>query len=119
MRGSFNLGGDSTLAGAAAHDGYNFQFPLTNQPAAPAANVIDVVAGDPFTAGCGGLSGGNNQTPLAAAGQLCIYITGKTNLAAVNPVAIENVNRLGFGLKATSLAAGDFVATGFWAVTAP
>ena len=120
LRGSFNLGGDSTLANAAAHDGYNFQFPLNNQPSAPTANVIDTsVASPAFTANCGGLSGGNNQTPLAAAGQLCIYITGKTNLAAVSPVAVENVNRLGFGLKATSLAAGDFVATGFWAVTAP
>jgi hypothetical protein len=118
LRGSFNLGGNGGVA-STAHDGYDFQFPLTNQPSAPTANVIDVVANDPNTASCGGLGGGNQQTPLAAPGNLCIYITGKTNLAAANPVVVENVNRLGFGLKATSLAAGDFVATGFWAVTAP
>lgn len=118
LRGSFNFGGNGGV-GATAHDGYDFQFPLTNQPAAPAANVIDVVAGDPVTASCGGLGGGNQQTPLAAPGQLCVYITGKTNLAAATPVTIENVNRLGFGLKAMSLAGGDFVATGYWAVTAP
>jgi len=60
------------------------------------------------------------QTPNAAGGQLCIYITGKTNLAAATPIQIENTSRLGFGLVASSGAgAGDYVATGFWAVTAP
>ena len=119
LRGSFNLGDNGGVA-ATTHDGYNFPFPLSNTPTAPQANVIDLVANpSASTASCSGVSGGNAQTPNAAAGQLCVYITGKTNPAATNPVEIENTSRLGFGLKATSLAAGDFVATGFWAVTAP
>lgn len=120
LRGSFNFGGeDDGIPGVLAHSGYTFQFPLTNPPAAPAANVIDVANGEAPTAACGGLSGGNNQTPLAAPGQLCVYVTVDTNLDATNPVAFENVNRLGFGLVAESDGADAFLASGFWAVTAP
>ena len=123
LRGSFDVGGDDAngSGSATAHGGATFQFPLTNQPSASSANVIDIAAGQPTTANCGGLSGGNQQTPLAAPGQLCVYITGKTNLATLNPVEIEGVTRLGFGLKVTSdtTGTGDFVATGQWAVTAP
>jgi hypothetical protein len=119
VRGMFSFGG-TAVAVDTAHDGYSFQFPLNNAASAPQANVLDLVANPGAnTASCPGVSGGNAQTPEAAAGQLCVYITGKTNLAAATPVAIENNSRLGFGLAATSLAAGDYVATGFWAVTAP
>jgi hypothetical protein len=118
LRGSFNLGGYAESTSGADRNGYTFQFPLLNQPSAPVANVIDVAAGEPFTASCAGLSGGNQQTPLAAPGNLCVYITGKTNLQG--EVAIEGVTRLGFGLEADATAAGnDFQAVGLWAVTAP
>ena len=120
LRGSFNVGAAGTVAGETAHDGQSFQFPLNNAPTAPQANVIDQVATPgASTASCPGVSGGNQQTPNAAGGQLCIYVTDKTNLGATNPVTLENVSRLGFGLNVKGGAGGDFVATGFWAVTAP
>jgi hypothetical protein len=121
LRGSFDVGGDAGALPGTAHGGYTFQFPLNNQPSAPATNVIDLrlPTPDPVTANCGGLSGGNQQTPVAAPGQLCVYITAGTNLSATSPLAIEGVTRLGFGLAATANAAGDFTAIGQWAVTAP
>lgn len=121
LRGSLDLGSAPGATGNESHDGYVFQFPLSNAPTAPTANVIDQVATPgATTASCPGISGGNVQTPNAAAGQLCIYITGKTNLAATTPVELENVSRLGFGLVANSGAlTTEYVATGFWAVTAP
>ena len=120
LRGSFNVGGAPGGAGIESHQGYSFQFPLNNTPTAPQANVIDLVANPTgTTASCSGITGGNQQTPNAAAGQLCIYITGKSNLGAT-PVEMENNSRLGFGLVANSGAgAGEYLATGFWAVTAP
>jgi len=121
LRGSFNVGAVPGGAGNEAHNGYSFQFPLANTPTAPSANVIDLVANPSAnTASCSGVSGGNQQTPNAAGGQLCIYITGKTNLDATTPVEVENTSRLGFGIAAHSgVAVTEYLATGFWAVTAP
>ena len=120
LRGAFNIGGAPGGTGVDSHQGVSFQFPLNNTPSAPQANVLDVQANPTAaTANCPGVSGGNQQTPNAANGQLCIYITGKTNLGAT-PVVIENTSRLGFGLVANSGAlTSDYVATGLWAVTAP
>jgi hypothetical protein len=120
LRGMFDVGDQAAAAGNTTVDGTTFQFPLNNAPTAPTANVIDQVATPgATTTNCPGISGGNTQTPNAAAGQLCIYITGKTNLAAVNPLTLVNTSRLGFGLTAASAAGGAYEATGFWAVTAP
>jgi hypothetical protein len=121
VRGSFNLGGSPGGTGVDTHQGYSFQFPLSNTPSAPTANVLDLFANpSAATANCSGVGGANQQTPNAAGGNLCIYITGKTNLSATSPVQLENVSRLGFGLVANSGAlTSDYVATGFWAVTAP
>jgi hypothetical protein len=120
LRGTFNVGAAGTVAAETEHDGISFQFPLNNTPTAPQANVIDLFTNpSASTASCSGVSGGNQQTPNAASGQLCVYVTGQTNLAAANPVTLENVSRLGFGLNVKGGAGGDFVATGFWAVTAP
>jgi len=113
LRGMFNLGGTAAAVSAKAESGQSFQFPLTN---APTVNVIDPAT--TTTIACPGLSGGNAQTPQAAAGQLCIYVTGKTN-AATPTVPAGTLTRLGFGLESASLAAGDFAAVGQWAVTAP
>lgn len=119
LRGMFDLGSNNTIAGT-AHGGYTFQFPLNNQPSAPTANIIDLVANpNATTANCAGLSGGNLQTPQAAAGQLCVYITSKTNIDPNPPMAFESVTRLGFGLLVNADVGGDFVASGQWAVTAP
>jgi hypothetical protein len=121
LRGVFNVGASPGGTGNETHDGITFQFPLSNTPTGGAANVIDLVANPgASTASCPGVSGGNIQTPNAAAGQVCVYITGKTNLAAATPVEIENNSRLGFGIVANSGAAlTEYLATGFWAVTAP
>ncbi len=121
LRGVFNLGGAPGATGNETHDGVSFQFPLNNTPTGGSANVIDLVANPgASTASCTGVSGGNVQTPNAAGGNLCIYVTGKTNLALATPVELESVSRLGFGLVANSGAlTTEYVATGFWAVTAP
>jgi hypothetical protein len=119
LRGSFNLGDTAVAAGDETHDGQTFPFPLNNTPTAPQANVVDLRANPgASTASCPGVSGGNAQTPNAASGQLCVYLTAATNPAAT-PLELENVSRLGFGLVGRSAAAGDYVLTGFWAVTAP
>jgi hypothetical protein len=119
LRGSFTVGGGPGTNVADVQQGYSFQFPLVNAPTAPQANVIDLVANPgASTANCPGVSGGNQQTPNAANGQLCVYITGKTHIGVAPQIL--NVSRLGFGLEADGDGTlNDFVATGFWAVTAP
>jgi hypothetical protein len=117
LRGTFNLGGNVS----SIRDGQSFQFPLTNAPAAPATNVIDASVVNPvFTSSCSGLSGGNQQTPNAAAGQLCVYITSKSGLTPSLTIDSGALTRLGFGLTA-SFAGGAAVnqIRGLWAVTAP
>jgi hypothetical protein len=110
LRGMFNLG---EVGGEIAQSGQTFQFPLAN---APTVNLIDPPTAT--TAACPGLGGGNNQTPQAAAGQLCVYITSKPNLGELT-IPGAALTRLGFGLEAIAAAPGSFTATGQWAVTAP
>jgi hypothetical protein len=113
LRGSFDLGGDADAARA----GQSFQFPLLNPPAAPEANVL---AADASSTACPGLKGTNQQTPEAAAGQLCVYV--KSSSANFQKLSFDgtSVNRLGFGLLATFTAADEGnLAQGFWAVSAP
>jgi hypothetical protein len=117
LRGSFNLGGAVTTD----RGGETFQFPLTSAPSGPAANVIDASVPSPaFTSNCPGIGGGNAQTPNAAAGQLCVYITfsaGTTPALAIDSGALT---RLGFGLTGTwATAVGANQIRGQWAVTAP
>jgi len=110
LQGMFNLGDGG---GDAVQSGQTFQFPLAN---APTATVIDPATAT--TAACPGL-GANGQTPQAAAGQLCIYVTSKSNLGGLSTPATA-LTRLGFGLDATaSVASTAFSATGQWAATAP
>jgi hypothetical protein len=120
LRGSFDIGGgDGGAVAQTIRNGESFQFPLLN---APTANtVIDAsVASPTFTSNCTGLSGGNQQTPNAAAGQLCVYITFKSANFTSLAVDAGALTRLGFGLT------GDFgtgavssQVIGQWAVTAP
>jgi hypothetical protein len=110
LRGMFLLGEEG---GEIALAGQTFQFPLTN---APTVNVIDPATAT--TAACPGLSGSNGQTPQAAAGQLCVYVTSKTNLGSLTSLGTA-LTRLGFGLEANAASPGSFSATGQWAVTAP
>lgn len=112
LRGAFDLGGELKIA----RTGTSFQFPLANTPTAPEVNVLAIGASSPA---CPGVSGGNQQTPQAAAGQLCVYIS--TQSAEFESLGFDpgSVNRLGFGLLAKFKTAGDNVVQGFWAVTAP
>ncbi len=112
LRGAFNLGGGS---GDIAQAGESFVFPLNT---APNAQVINPATAT--TANCPGITGGSGQTPQAAAGQLCVYVTNASNVSNAG-VGIRSValNRLGFGLEAIGEAAGVFAASGQWAVTAP
>lgn len=113
LRGVFDVGSTAAAAGDTTRGAVTFQFPLQN---APAATVLSK-AGE-TTANCGGLGGGNNQTPQATPGNLCIYVTESTNLD-VPALTVENNTRLGFGLQAKALGTGSYYAYGQWAVTAP
>lgn len=92
----------------------SYQFPLVNSPA---LNIVD--PNTATTAACPGITGAGGQTPQAAAGNLCVYITGKQNaLAPTFPASASN--RLGFSIETKSGgAAEDFWVVGQWAVTAP
>lgn len=103
LRGVFDVGGKEV-----AHGGVSYQFPLVNTPAAT------VLQKGETSANCGGLGGGNQQTPQATAGNLCIYIT---EISPETTLSAENNTRLGFGLKALHATGGEALAFGQWAVT--
>ncbi len=113
LRGVFNLGGTMKSTEPASYrNSETFQFPLQ---ATPAPNVMLPGTTSPA---CPGLGGGNT-TPQAAAGQLCVYITGATPEAALTIDTGTN-NRLGFGLLAAfKKGETDNFVQGVWAVTAP
>lgn len=122
LRGVFNFGGSGT-APSEFRTAQSFQFPLLN-PLLPANAVVLSLFGNPnlTTPQCQGLSGGNQQTPQAAPGYLCVYWTGKTGTAGIDadPTIESNaLSRLGFGLVGSSDSVGNIQYTGLWAVTAP
>jgi hypothetical protein len=112
LRGVFNIGGSAAGAEAISfRDAVGFQFPLLNTPN---PNVLQPATTSPA---CTGLGGG--ATPAAAAGQLCVYITGATPETELTVDTGSN-NRLGFGLLAKfKKAEDDNFVRGQWAVTAP
>lgn len=113
LRGVFDLGSTAAVAADTTRSGVSFQFPLQNAPA------VTVLKKGETSANCGGLGGGNNQTPQATGGNLCVYVTESKNLDPATPLTAENNTRLGFGLAAKAEAAGEYYAYGQWAVTAP
>lgn len=113
LRGVFDLGGTAVAAGEIAKAAVSYSAPLAAPPVA-----ATVLLPGQATAGCPGLGAGN--TPLAAAGNLCLYLLAGPNLAEPLPTAglkAEASTQLGFGLSAQAKAAGDFWAIGLWAVT--
>jgi hypothetical protein len=112
LRGQVAVGGGP---GAAVWTAQSFAFPLA---AAPKSEVIDPATST--TANCPGITGTIGQNPQAAAGYLCLYVTGKSNLAAgglvVPGVALT---RLGFATEGIAEMAANFYGSGQWAVTAP
>jgi hypothetical protein len=116
LRGVFDVGSTEAAAASApdtTRGAVSFQFPLLNAP------TVTVLQPGQTTANCGGLGGGNNQTPQATGGNLCVYVTEKANLDEASPLAVENNTRLGFGLVAKAKDPGAYFAYGQWAVTAP
>lgn len=110
LRGVFGIGGP---ADTKAYASQSFQFPLSNTPA---VNVVDPATAT--TAVCPGITGSGGQTPQAAAGQLCFYVTSKSDLETLK-ADTPGLNRLGFALEATGQPGEPFFAYGQWAVTAP
>jgi hypothetical protein len=112
LRGQFAVGGAD---GAGIWTAQSFAFPLAG---APKAEVIDPITST--TSNCPGITGTGGQTPQAAAGYLCLYVTSKTNLAA-GALTVPGValTRLGFAIEGTAEVAGNFYGSGQWAVTAP
>lgn len=117
LRGTFNIGGGGTKteAGDEAHGAISYQFPLASSP------TTTVLQMGQTTSDCAGLGGGSSTTPQAAAGRLCIYITGWHNInPGASPLTTLNDTRLGVGLTLKASEAGQsFNAYGLWAVTAP
>jgi hypothetical protein len=103
LRGVFDVGGEKV-----SQAGVSLQFPLLNAP------TVTVLKKGETSANCGGLGGGNQQTPQATGGNLCIYTTEESGSPTLTA---ENNTRLGFGLKIEG--AGPVSAYGQWAVTAP
>ncbi len=110
LRGQFAIGGGN---GDAVQTGQSFAFPLANTPKAEVINPATAT-----TAACPGITG-SGQTPQAAPGQLCVYVTNTSSVSSAG-VTIPGValTRLGFGLEAIG-ESGIFSAAGQWAVTAP
>lgn len=112
LRGVFDVGGTAAAVGDIAKGAVSYLMPLINPPA------VTVLKPGETSANCGGLGGG--ATPAATAGNLCVYLTEKTNLDESELAKlVENNTRLGFGLSAKALNTGNFSAIGQWAVTAP
>jgi hypothetical protein len=122
-RGTFSLGGfdpKETLESPAAFGTVSFQYLLAANP----VSVVLVPKGGTSAPSCPGLGAGGT-TPEAAAGVVCLYLTNEVGLEGVGPAAVgvESSSRLGVNLTAKGkkalTTAGNFVATGIWAVTAP
>lgn len=113
LRGVFDLGATAGAGGDTTRGAASLQFPLLNAP------TVTVLKPGETSANCGGLGGGNSQTPQATGGNLCVYITASENLDETTPLTAENNTRLGFGLVAKAKESGAYYAYGQWAVTAP
>lgn len=112
LRGVFDVGGNDEKALDLARSAVSYQFPLAGNPPA-----VSILKKGETNANCAGI--GSGSAPAATAGNLCIYLTEESNLETTGGLVAENNTRLGFGLVAKSKAAGDYVAFGQWAVTAP
>ncbi len=116
VRGSFDVGGDK--ATTIARSAQSFPFPL---PTTPAVLDINIQAVGGVSANCPGVTGGNQQTPQASPGQICVYIVSTSTGFKELTFDPGTVSRLGFGLKATfdSAVGEEHFAQGYWAATAP
>lgn len=112
LRGVFYVRFLSGVAPELGSDSVSYQFPLSGNPPA-----VTVLKKEQTNANCAGI--GSGSAPSATAGNLCLYLTEEINLDETTPLEAFNNQRLGFGLAAKSKAAGEAIAEGQWAVTAP
>jgi trimeric autotransporter adhesin len=112
LRGVFYVNYEVVNPPKFGSDSISYQFPIAGNPPA-----VTVLKKGQTSANCTGI--GSGSAPTATAGNLCVYLTEEVNLDETTPLAVANNQRLGFGLIAKSKAAGETVAAGQWAVTAP
>ena len=113
LRGIFDAGGTAAAVGDIAKGAVNYVLPLATPPAVTVLKVGET------SANCPGLGAGGT-TPVATAGNLCLYLTTPINLDEAELSKLVEANtRLGFGLSPKAKAAGEFAVIGEWAVTAP
>jgi hypothetical protein len=117
LTGTFGIEYAAGGGGARGISTFSFHPPL----AAPPAGVNIIQPGGASTANCPGTSG----NPLAAPGQLCVYLSFAVNngfqcvLSLGGAYSCGSANAFGSGLYIESTAAGQTSAVGSWAVTAP
>ncbi|MEX2108364.1 MAG: hypothetical protein WD827_05715 [Solirubrobacterales bacterium] len=112
LRGVFYVKFISGVAPEFGSDSVSYPFPISGNPPA-----VTVLKKGQTNANCAGI--GSGSAPSATAGNLCVYLTEEVNLDETTPLEAFNNQRLGFGLAAKSKEAGEAVAYGQWAVTAP
>ncbi|HYC80877.1 MAG TPA: hypothetical protein VEB65_03765 [Solirubrobacterales bacterium] len=113
LRGVIDVGGTAVAANDVAKGAVSYAMPLAAPP------QVTILKPGEATASCPGLGVGASS-PIAAPGNLCIYLGLAPNLnEAELPKLVEANTRLGFGLAVKAKAAGEFFALGNWAVTAP
>jgi hypothetical protein len=116
LRGTWGAGAVATALGQHIAAPFTFQFPLASAPAAPAANII-------FGANTPACQG-TFANPTALPGQLCVYVRVTVNSRNFCIIAPGNnqcgsSHSFGAGVIFESADAGEFIAYGTWAVTAP
>jgi hypothetical protein len=107
--GDFSIRFNAAAAGQSGDDSISFALPLATAPT-------------PVLGGSQNCTG-TTANPTAPAGTLCLYYNQVTNVAARDVVnamgAVASADRQGAVLDAVSSGAGDTLARGSWAVTAP
>ncbi len=116
LKGSYMMRGTAAAASSRAGADISFGTPLA---AAPTAHFLG--AGAAATADCPGTP----AAPTAAPGHLCIYegFTNNMDLQSFqDPVTAatgSTTRPYGVGIVGVAVAAGNFISSGAWAVTAP
>ena len=109
LRGSFNAGGRATDLADNTRQGISYTFPLTQGMPSTVIGLNEAT-----TANCP-----DRTPPQAVMGRVCVYVNGVSNVDG-STVAVENSGGSGFGIRVdSSIASGDYGASGTWAVTGP
>ncbi len=108
LKGVYGLDDNASAAGQDYAHFVSYGTPFAS------ALQAELVSGAP-TASCPGSS----TNPTAKPGFLCLYPQGSINVASEAIITGGGFEKLGFEYRADSQAAGDIVAAGTWAATAP